>query len=42
MLRAKIGKMDDEVDTATGKYKSRTGGGGIISTLDKLRVTKVQ
>lgn len=40
MLRAKIGKMDDEVDTATGKYKSRTGGGGIISTLDKLRVTK--
>ena len=40
VLRAKIGKMDDEIDTATGKYKSRSGGGGIISTLDKLRVTK--
>lgn len=43
VLRAKIGKIDDEVVPTTGKFKTRTGvanGPGIIATLNKLRVTQ--
>lgn len=42
VLRAKIGKMDDEVDKSTGQFKTRDGttdGPGIISTLNKLKIT---
>lgn len=38
VLRAKIGKLKDEIDEQTGKLKTRTGGVGIFDTLDKLKI----
>lgn len=42
VLRAKVGKMDQEIDSETGLFKTRdgsAGGPGIISTLNALRIT---
>lgn len=40
VLRAKIGKLKDEIVEATGQFKTRTGGIGIFDTLNKLRVVE--
>jgi type IV pilus assembly protein PilY1 len=40
VLRAKIGKLKDEIFEATGQFKTRTGGVGIFDTLNKLRVVE--
>ncbi len=40
VLRAKIGKLKDEIDETTGKLKTRTGGVGIFDTLNKLKIVE--
>ncbi len=40
VLRAKIGKLKDEIDQSTGQLKTRTGGVGIFDTLNKLKVVE--
>ena len=40
VLRAKIGKLKDEIVESTGQFKTRTGGVGIFDTLNKLKVVE--
>lgn len=38
VLRAKIGKLKDELDGNNGSFKTRSGGVGVFSTLNKLKI----
>ena len=40
VLRAKIGKLKDEIVESTGQLKTRAGGVGIFDTLNKLKVVE--
>jgi type IV pilus assembly protein PilY1 len=40
VLRANVGKMNQEIDSSTGLFTARSGGGGIIDTLNKIQITK--
>jgi type IV pilus assembly protein PilY1 len=40
VLRAKVGKLKDEIVESTGQIKTRTGGVGIFDTLNKLKVVE--
>ena len=40
VLRAKIGKLKDEIFADTGQFKTRDGGVGIFDTLNKLKIVE--